>query len=182
MKTATLIVATACAALWAQEIQMPANLDKLAAKAEETVDVTLNGSMLRLAGRFLSEKDKDQAYAKNLIAGLQSIAVRSFRFARDNEYEEADVNAVRAQVQKAPWMRIVGVRSKKDGENVDVYFKDAGNGQLGGVVVIAAEARELTVVSIVGTIDPAQLAALGGEFGIPKLDMGVLANRKGAWK
>ena len=173
MKITTFILAAALTPLLAQDLKMPANLDKLAAKADETVDVTLDGAMLRLAGRFLSDKDKDQAHAKNLVAGLQSITVKSFQFSREGQYDQTDVDAVRAQVHSAPWSRIVGVRSKKDGENVDVYFKDAGNGQLGGIVVISAEPKELTIVSIVGTLDPAQLADLGGEFGIPKLDMSV---------
>lgn len=69
----------------------------------------------------------------------------------------------------APHGRLVGVRSKR-GENVDVYFKDGGSGKLGGIVVIAAEPKELTVVNIVGTLDPAKLADLGGEFGIPRLE------------
>jgi hypothetical protein len=51
----------------------------------------------------------------------------------------------------------VGVRSKH-GDNVDVYFKDAGNGHLGGIVVIAAEPKELTIVNIIGTLDPEKLA------------------------
>jgi hypothetical protein len=37
----------------------------------------------------------------------------------------------------------------------------------------------LTVVSIVGVIDPSQLGDLGGEFGIPKLNVDVhLSGRK----
>jgi hypothetical protein len=63
----------------------------------------------------------------------------------------------------------VGVRSKH-GDNVDVYFKNGGNGNLGGIVVIAAEPRELTIVNIIGTLDPEKLADLGGEFGIPRLE------------
>jgi hypothetical protein len=168
------LAAVLAAALAAQEIKLPVNLDKLAAKAVESVDVTLDGTMLRLAGRFLSGKDKDdgQTRAKNLISGLQSIAVRSFKFASAGEYSAADVDAVRAQVQGAPWGRVVGVKNK-EGDNVDVYFKDGGEGKLAGIVLIAAEPKELTVVSIVGNIDPSQLGELGGEFGIPKLDVNV---------
>jgi hypothetical protein len=36
--------------------------------------------------------------------------------------------------------------------------------------VIAAEPRELTIVNIIGTLDPEKLADLGGEFGIPRLE------------
>ena len=156
--------------LAAQEIKLPANLDKLAAKAEESVDVTLDGGMLRLAARFLSDKDGDQAKVKRVIAGLQGIYVRSYTFAHDGDYSMADVDAVRAQVQAPAWARIVGVTSKHHGEDVDVYFKNTGD-KLGGVLVIAAEPRELTIVNIVGTLDPEQLAELGGEFHIPKIEI-----------
>ena len=95
--------------------------------------------------------------------------MRSFEFTHEGEYDMADVEAVRSQLQSPAWGRLVGVRSKH-GENVDVYFKDGGNGKLGGVVVISAEPRELTIVNIIGTLDPEKLADLGGEFGIPKLE------------
>ena len=184
MRIARMALAAALAAwlptsLAAQEIKLPVNLDKLAANAVESVDITLDGTMLRLAGRFLSGKSEDQTRAKNLISGLQSISVRSFTFAGAGEYSAADVDAVRAQVQSAPWGRVVGVKNK-EGENVDVYFKDGGEGKLAGMVLIAAQPKELTVVSIVGAIDPSQLGELSGEFGIPKLDVnGHLSAKKG---
>jgi hypothetical protein len=49
-------------------------------------------------------------------------------------------------------------------------FVKQEKGQVAGVAIIAAEPKELTIVSIDGTIDLAQLAALGGQFGIPKID------------
>jgi len=76
---------------------------------------------------------------------------------------------VRTQLRSPAWGRLVGVRSKS-GSNVDVYFKDGGNGRLGGIVVIAAEPKELTIVNIIGTLDPDKLAELGGQFGIPRLE------------
>jgi len=39
-----------------------------------------------------------------------------------------------------------------------------------GIVVISAEPKELTFVNIVGPLEVDQLAELGGEFGIPKLN------------
>jgi hypothetical protein len=173
MKIVPIVLAAVLMPLWAQEIKLPANLEKLAAKADETVDVSLDGSMLRLAGRFLSDKDEDSAKAKKVLSGLQSITVKSFEFSSEGQYDKSDVDAVRAQVQGPQWSRIVGVTSKKDGGNVDVYFKDAGNGNLGGIVVLCAEPKDLTIVNIVGTLDPSQLADLGGQFGVPKLNLGI---------
>ncbi len=181
MALAAALAAALATPLAAQEVKLPVNLDKLAAKAVESVDVTLDGAMLRLAGRFLSSKDQDQSRAKNLISGLESISVRSFTFAGAGEYSAADVDAVRAQVQSAPWGRVVGVKNK-EGDNVEVYFKDGGEGKLAGIVLIAAEPKELTVVSLVGAIDPSQLGDLSGQFGIPKLNVDVHLSGKKSGK
>jgi len=170
MKIAMMMVA-ALVPLCAQEIKLPANLDALSAKAVESVDVTLDGSLLRLAAKFFSDKEDTNAKVKKLLAGLEGVYVRSYQFAGEGEYSKADVDAVRTQFQPPAWSRIVGVRSKRHGDDVDVYFKTAGNGSLGGIVVISAEPKELTIVNIVGTIDPAQLSQLGGQFHIPELDV-----------
>src|SRR5664279_2299247 len=98
MKIVTMLLAAALMPAWAQDIKMPANLEKLAAKADETVDVSLDGSMLKLASRFLSGKTDGEAKVKNLLSGLQSITVKSFEFSREGQYDPADVEAVRAQV------------------------------------------------------------------------------------
>ena len=169
MKIATIALAAAMLPAWAQEIKLPVNLDALADKADEAVSVTMDKSMLQFASKFLKDKDGDEADVRKLVAGLDSIYVRSFQFSHEGEYSMADVEAVRTQLQSPPWGRLVGVRSKH-GDNVDVYFKDGGNGQLGGIVVIAAEPRELTIVNIIGTLDPEKLVDLGGEFGIPRLE------------
>ena len=45
-----------CIPVWASEdIKLPVNLDKLAERASESVDVTLDESMLQLASKFLSK-------------------------------------------------------------------------------------------------------------------------------
>lgn len=155
----------------AQEFKIPANLDRLADKATEVVDVTLDANMLQLASRFLSDKDPDQARVKKLVTGLKGVYVKSFEFEKTGEYEDSDVIALRSQLKGPAWTRIVGVRSKKNGDNADVFIgSDAG--QVTGLVVIAAEPKELTVVSIVGSIKPEDLRDLGGNFGIPKIEIG----------
>jgi|ERR1035438_1343120 hypothetical protein len=170
MRIAIGIVAAMLTSAWAQEIKMPPAFDKLAAKAEESVDVTLDSNMLQLAGKFLSDKDADQAKAKKIVGGLTGISVRSFEFAKEGEYSAADVDAFRAQLQAPSWSRIVGVTSK-GGEKDEVYFKASTGSQIGGIVVIAAEPKELTIVSLSGTISVDDLTDLGGQFGIPKVEL-----------
>jgi hypothetical protein len=175
MRIAILVLAAGLAPLCAQEIKLPANVEKLAEKAEESVVVTLDSNMLRLFAKFDNNAD---AATKKMLAGLESIYVRSFQFKFEDEYKPADVESVRSQFQAPAWSRIVGVRSKNSDGDVDVYLKDGGNGKLAGIVVIAAERRELTFVSIVGSIEPEQLADLGGQFHIPSLEMGLGGARR----
>jgi len=167
MKIATIALTLGLLPLGAQEFQLPVNIDALAEKADEAVSVTMDKSMLTLASKFIKHDDDRDLH--QILTGLDSIYVRSLEFHNDGEYSIADVDAVRKQLHGPAWGRLVGVRSKR-GENVDVFFKDGGNGKLGGIVVIAAEPRELTIVHIVGTIDPEKIADLGGEFGIPRLE------------
>ena len=164
----TIVLAALTLAARAQDIQIPAGLEKLAEKAEHSVDVTLDKSMLQFASRFLSGRDSEEARTKKLLAGLDRVVVRSFEFDRDGQYAPADLDAFRAQLQAPAWSRIVGVRSR-DGENADVYFRNGGNGQLAGIVIISAEPRELTIVNVSGNIDPSQIGDFNGQFGIPRL-------------
>ena len=175
MRFATILMAAVTAAAWGQSIKLPDSVERLAAKAEESVEITLDKSMLRLTGRFLSDRG-DEAKARKTIDGLDSIYVRSFTFAREGEYAPADVEAVRSQFLTPEWSRIVGVKSREEGD-VDVFLKSGAGGQLGGAVVIAAGPRELTIVHINGILDPDQLADLGGQFHIPRLAMREGARR-----
>jgi hypothetical protein len=45
--------------------QIQINLDGLAPKAKESVEITLDSSMLQMAGKFLSSRKSDDAKVKN---------------------------------------------------------------------------------------------------------------------
>jgi len=158
----------------AQDIKLPADVEKLSAKAKETVEVTMDGPMLRWASKFLSAEDPEEAKCAKLVANLKGIYVRSFEFDKEGEYSSVDIDALRAQLHSPVWSRVVGVRSEHDGDNVDVFFK-LEDDKMSGIVIIAAEAKELTFVNIVGPLEVDQLADLGGEFGIPKLNPKTLS-------
>jgi uncharacterized protein DUF4252 len=135
----------------------------LAAKAAESVDVTLDGSMLRLASRFLSDDDDD---LKGMVHKLEGIYVHSYEFENEGEYDRSIVDRIQKQLGPE-WKRIVSVKGKLK-ENTEIYTLPKGD-QLAGLVIIAAEPRELTIVNLVGTIDLDKLASLEGNFGIPKV-------------
>jgi len=155
----------------AQEFPWKVNLDKFAAESSETVDVTLDSNMLNLAKNFLSDKDADQRQARDIVSQLKGIYVRSYEFDKTGVYTEADLESMRAQLKSPEWNRIVGVKSKRDGETDYVYIRQTG-GKMTGLAVIAAEPRELTLVYIDGPIDLQKISVLGGQFGVPRIDTG----------
>ena len=170
MKTTALIITFLLFAGLSAGQQVKWNYDKLAARASETVDVSLDGSLLRLATKFLSDDDADEAKVKKLVAGLKGVYVKSFEFKKEGEYSAADVESFRAPLHTPDWQRIVGVHSTEDGEDVEVYIKNEGK-NIGGLAIIATEPKELTLVNIVGAIDLDTLSELGGHFGIPEVEV-----------
>lgn len=155
--------------LVAQDISLE-GLAALGLKAKETVEVNLDSNMLQLASRFLSDKDPDQAKTRELVSGLKGIYVRSYTFDKPGQYTGDDVNKIRSLVSGSEWQKIVDVKStKNDGENTGIYLRSDGK-QIKSVVILAAEAKEFTVVNIVGNIDPARLNELGGKFGVPQVN------------
>lgn len=150
-----------------QTLKIPAAIEKLGAKASESVDVTLDPTMLQFAQKAMGDKDDD---SKRVLQGLKNLRVRSFEFENEGEYSAADVESMRSQLGGPGWSRIAQVHSRRDRENVDVYMK-VGSDSLGGLVVIVAAPRELTIVDIDGNIKPEDLGSLGGRAGIPSLNL-----------
>ncbi|HUP65990.1 MAG TPA: DUF4252 domain-containing protein [Thermoanaerobaculia bacterium] len=157
----------------AQRISLDAEKE-LAARAVRTVEVTLDGPLLRLAARFLGSQDADSVKVANLVRRLEGIYVRSYEFDGDGQYDRAAVSRFRSSIGTG-WQKIVNV-SSIDEENVEVYTQVKGD-MITGLVLIAAEPRELTFVNIVGPIDLEELASLEGQFGIPRIVTQSGANR-----
>jgi hypothetical protein len=142
-------------------------LDKLSASAKESTNITLEGQTLKLAANFLGD-GKDAADLKSLVASLKSIHVRTLEFDRDGMYLQADLEPLRAYLRGPQWSKVVDV--KESHETSEVFLKSGDAGKLGGVAVIDAEPRELTIVYIEGSISIDDVAKLSGNFDIPDLD------------
>src|SRR5258708_37697118 len=74
-------------------------LDFLANKASETVDVKLDEHLLQTTAKFFSGKDPDDAEVREVIKGLKGIYVKSFTFEKDGEYSRAEVESVLSQLR-----------------------------------------------------------------------------------
>ncbi|HWW74812.1 MAG TPA: DUF4252 domain-containing protein [Pyrinomonadaceae bacterium] len=150
--------------------QRPAGLDKYEAEASDSVEVTIDERVLRMAAGALSDRKPEERAVKALVAGLKGVYVRAFEFDREGVYQAAEVEALRARFNGPEWSRVVGVRSRKYGDNVDVFLSGSGE-QLKGLAVVIAAPRQLVYVNVSGVIDLERLRDLEGHFSVPRLEL-----------
>jgi hypothetical protein len=177
--TTTLVVAAAAlAAADAARAQGPEpptgrlrleGLERLASKAAETVDIEIDGFLIRFAGSILSDKDPEEKAVKEIITGLKGVYVKSFEFKTEGQFAESDVASVREQLRAPGWTRVVDVQSRGlDFGDAEVYVAGAG-GRIEGFALLVIEPKEVTVVNIVGSLDLDKLRQLGDTFNLPRI-------------
>ena len=140
----------------------------LAKKATSSVDITLDGDMLRSASHLMGAgggRGPNDTDVSSLVAGLKAVTVRSFTFDKPDMYSQQAVEGVLAQVDVPGWRKVVSVREK--GERVEIHMRE--NAEDGGLLIVSEEPTELTIVNIAGKISLDQLRQLQGHMGVPNL-------------
>ena len=81
------------------ELTIP-NFSHLRSKAVDSVDVTLDGFLLRIARKFARSDadDPEAAAAADFLENIKSVRVRNFSFDEDGAYPKSDVDSVRKQL------------------------------------------------------------------------------------
>ena len=88
-----LFVATAHVVTTAQTAKLQLDqLDALANRASETVDVKLDEHLMQTTAKFFSGKDPDDAEIRELIKNVKGIYVKSFTLEKENEYSPAEID------------------------------------------------------------------------------------------
>jgi len=174
------IIVSICALAWlalpaigtAQnaKLQLP-EFGRLADKATESVNISINPWMLRTAAMFIDEGDADSAATKKLLAGIKSIEIRRYAFATDSVYSSADLDAVRRQLDAPGWSRLIQVHGAKNSQDVDMYVLIENN-RTQGFALIASDPREFTIINIVGSISLEDLPKLEHQLHLPKVGVG----------
>ena len=143
------------------------NLDKLSEKAARVTDVTLDGSLLQFAVNLIekvdSEDKKDVDQLQSIIKNLKGIYIKSFEFDEASQYSKGDIDAIRSQLTSPRWSKIIQSVEKRRNEYNEIYVLKNGD-KVGGVVILVAEARELTVVNLVGEVPMDKVASLAGHL------------------
>jgi hypothetical protein len=148
------------------QLKIP-DFSHLRGKAVDSVDITLDGFLLRLVKKFAAEDNSgDEALA--ILNDIKSLRVRNFEFDSEGAYSRADVDSVRKQLAAPGWSALAQVHKRDEQEDVDVYVNTDGDTIL-GLAVVASDPHSFTIVHIVGNIDIDKLAKIEGEFGIPRI-------------
>ena len=167
------ILASAIASAAAQE---PARLrferlSLLESKAQDVVEVNIDGKLLDLAKRVMVKvNDANAKKVGQAINGLKGIYVRVYNFEKENEYNPADIEEIRAQLRSPGWERLANVRSKRNNQKIDVFTMFTGD-TMSGVAVVVSEAKSVALVNVIGPIDIDLLAEMSGKLHIPKIDI-----------
>jgi hypothetical protein len=82
----------------AARVQMD-HLDRLFPNAVETIDVTVDSGLLRMASKFLQDGKPEQAAVKEILAMIKGVYVKGVEFDQDNQFTTQDVEALRQQLQ-----------------------------------------------------------------------------------
>jgi hypothetical protein len=152
----------------AQQLQLP-DMARLSAGAVDVVDVSVDQALLGIAASFMSNGTDDKEI-KSLLSSLKGIYVKSFTYGKDGAYDPAVLESVRRQLTGGRWSRLLAAKSAAEGTDTAIYLWRDGD-KPGGLAVLSASPREVTLVNIVGTIDLEQLRSLQGKFGVPDLQM-----------
>ncbi len=163
---------------FAQKLEL--KLDHLKAKAKESSEVDLDGAALGIAldaakGKLQQKLEKKEGSAdpekiKQLVQGIKGVYVRNYEFEKPGAYTDDDVESVLKQIRANPgWSRLVAVKEKN--ERVEIHMMSKAD-QVEGLVIVAAEPTELTVVNIVGNVTVSQAKELVNSS--IQYDMGAL--------
>jgi type IV secretory pathway VirB10-like protein len=148
----------------------PRALDALRQMASSKTEFTLDHSMLV----FASKLDSDNDDLRRVIAGVSGISVHRFHFPGPDMYDAAALNSVKREYRAAGWKQLVNNHAKDGGPGGTRLWVRFENNAISDVAILLAKADSVNFIVVSGSISPLDLIHLGGHFGIPKIEGGVL--------
>jgi hypothetical protein len=149
---------------------LPQGIEALRQNASSKTEFTLDHSMLV----FASKLDPDNEDLRRVIAGVSGVSVHDYRFPGVWTYDPAPLSSVRDEYHAAGWKQIANNHEKSGGPGVtDVWIRFENNA-ISNVAILMARSNEVNFIVVSGSISPLDLSHLGGHFGIPKIEGGVV--------
>jgi hypothetical protein len=148
---------------------VPQGIDALRQIASSKTELNLDHSMLVLASKL----DPDNEDLRRVIAGVSGVSIHNFRFSRPWVYDPAILDSVKSSYGSGGWKQVLSNHDKggQGTNNVWVRFE---NNAVSNVAILVTRATEVDFVEVSGSISPMDISHLGGHFGIPKIEGGVM--------
>ncbi len=132
------------------------------------VEINLSPAMLKFAARIAARQEPETA---GLIRNLKSIRVNVVGLDdSDRSATIEKIEGVRRKLETQGWTKMVTVREKNDGDNVDIHVMQRGEEAIDGLVVTVLDKKgEAVFVNIVGNINADQIAQIADKFDLEPL-------------
>jgi len=158
MVAAWLMIAGTCLA---QQLDLK-SLDKFAALAKSKTEINMDESMVKAAASFLDSKDKDQAVARKSVSELKGFFLRAYEFNQKGSFKLEDLKPISDQLKGPYWTPFLQVQ--ENNEQMEIWMHRT-NGQMDGMLLIAAEDKEVVVMNAVGVANLSDFAAISEKLG-----------------
>lgn len=148
----------------------PEAIEDLGQSASSRTDFSFDHSMLVLASK-LDDEDLD---LRRVVAGIDGVSVHRFHFQDPGMYDPAILAAVRQQYHAAGWQHLSVSHPRDGGPGATELWLRFENNTIRNIAVLVAGRNQINFVSVSGSISPIDLTHLGGHFGIPRIEGGVV--------
>jgi hypothetical protein len=164
----------------AQGARLKLDLGNLAARAKESVNISIDKTTVDWAMQALKSKGGDTAKVRELMNDLDGITVQVLEFEKNDKAPTLEelMGAARGVLQELEgpqWKSIINVTEKHEHRTEIVrisLWKDAA-GKIGGLGLLVIEPGEIVLINLAGNVKLDQLDAIGKAIGHPGM-MGPL--------
>jgi len=139
-------------------------LDKIAGKATSSTEMGFDEATLKSTAGALDKKSLEQDLAKKAVEGLNGFFLRAYEF-KNGDFKLDEIKPLLDQLKAPDWKPFL--RVKESNELVEMWWH-VKNGIVDGMLLIAAESNELTVINAMGISKPEDLMKLK-DFGVPSI-------------
>jgi hypothetical protein len=153
-----------------QHDRIPQGIEALRQSASSKTEFTLDHSMLI----FASKLDPNNEDLRRVIAGVSGVSVHSYHFPGPWQYDPGALNSVNEEYHTAGWKQLMNNHDRGGGPGVTDLWVRFENNAVSNVAILVARSNEVAFIVVSGSISPLDLSHLGGHFGIPKIEGGVV--------
>ena len=155
---------------------VPQAIENLQQTASSKSNFTFDHSMLVIASKL----EPDNEDLRRVIAGVSGISVRSYHFPESWQFDPAALNSVKDEYRAAGWKQLMNNHEKGGGLGVTDLWVRFENNAVSNFAILLARSNEVKFVVVSGSISPLDISHLGGHFGIPKMEGGVVVPNEAA--